>query len=163
MKKILSLSIGLFLITTCLLIAQTPPDEFLGHKVGADRKLADYKQIQAYFEKLDQESDRVQVLNIGKTTLGKDMIMAVITSEKNMAELEKYKRSTLKGMIDAMKSNSTMAAMLTEAEAVRGNWALIFDDINEVNAVTADDVKRVAATYLVTKQKTIGEIIPENN
>jgi predicted Zn-dependent peptidase len=81
-----------------------------------------------------------------------------VTSE----ELIKYKRSTLKGMIDAMKSSSTMAAMLTETESIRGDWALIFDDIKDVNAVTAEDVKRVATTYLVAKQKTIGEIIPEN-
>jgi len=62
-----------------------------------------------------------------------------------------------------MKSNSTMAAMLTEAESIRGDWSLLFDDMEAVNAVTAEDVKRVAAAYLVAKQKTIGEIIPENN
>jgi hypothetical protein len=71
--------------------AQTSPEEFLGHKVGADRKLADYNQIQAYFQKLDQESGKIKVLTIGKTTLGKPMIMVVVTSEKNMAELDKYR------------------------------------------------------------------------
>jgi len=100
MKKIFSLSIVLFFLTTSLLIAQTPPDEFLGHKVGADRKLADYKQIQSYFEKLDQESEKVKVLKIGKTTRGKDMIMALISSEKNLAELDKYKSIT-KALRDA--------------------------------------------------------------
>jgi hypothetical protein len=38
--------------------AQTSPEEFLGHKVGADRKLADYNQIQAYFHKLAGEKLR---------------------------------------------------------------------------------------------------------
>jgi len=70
---------------------QTPPEEFLGHKVGADRKLADYDQIQAYFKKLDQESDRVKVMNIGTSTLKKPMIMAVITSKENMDRLDTYR------------------------------------------------------------------------
>jgi hypothetical protein len=71
--------------------AQTSPEEFLGHKVGADRKLADYNQIQAYFQKLDQESGKLKVLTIGQTTLGKPMIMVVISSEKNTVELDKYR------------------------------------------------------------------------
>jgi hypothetical protein len=86
----------LLLFVPFFLGAQTSPEEFLGHKVGADRKLADYNQIQAYFQKLDQESGKIKVLTIGKTTLGKPMIMAVITSEKNMDNLDTYRQITKK-------------------------------------------------------------------
>ncbi len=79
------------LLLPCFIYPQTPPEEFLGHKVGADRKLADYDQIQAYFKKLDQESDRVKVIEIGTTTLKKPMIMAVITSKENMDRLDTYR------------------------------------------------------------------------
>jgi hypothetical protein len=34
---------GFLLILPILASAQTPPDTFLGHKVGEDRKLADYR------------------------------------------------------------------------------------------------------------------------
>jgi hypothetical protein len=81
----------LLLFMSIFLGAQTSPEEFLGHEVGADRKLADYNQIQAYFQKLDEESGKIKVLTIGKTTLGKPMIMVVVTSEKNMEELDKYR------------------------------------------------------------------------
>ena len=74
--------------------AQTSPEEFLGHRVGADRMLADYHQIRAYFEQLDEESGKVSVVNIGETTLGEPMIMAVITSENNMANLDRYREIT---------------------------------------------------------------------
>ncbi len=74
-KKIFSFTSLLLLLLPFTLIAQTSPDEFLGHRVGADRKLADYNQIQAYFQKLDKESGKIKVLTIGKTTLGKPMIM----------------------------------------------------------------------------------------
>jgi hypothetical protein len=61
------------------------PSEFLGIKVGADRVVADYKQIASYFKALDAASPRVEVQSLGKTTLGEDMFLAVISSEKNLA------------------------------------------------------------------------------
>ena len=85
-KKIL-IVLAILAVIPSIGFAQTPPDAFLGHKVGQDRKLADYGQIKAYFEKLDQESPKLRLEPIGTSTLGKPMIMAVITSEENMAKL----------------------------------------------------------------------------
>ncbi len=97
MKKNIFFSFFLLLLTLPLfLVGQTSPEEFLGHKVGADRKLVDYNQILAYFEKLDQESEKIKVLTIGKTTLDKPLIMAVITSKENMAKLDTYREITKK-------------------------------------------------------------------
>ncbi len=84
------------LIFSIFSLAQTEPQQFLGHMVGADRKLADYGQILAYFEKLDQESEKIKVIEIGKSTLGKPMIMAIITSEKNMENLDEYRQISKK-------------------------------------------------------------------
>jgi hypothetical protein len=96
MKKTFSLakfsfSLFIFLSIAVFVHAQTTPEAFLGFKVGADKKLADYNQIKAYFEKLAQESPRLKLLTIGTSTLKKPMIMAVITSEENMAKLDRYK------------------------------------------------------------------------
>ena len=92
-KKVINASVILILslFLPCFLGAQTSPENFLGFKVGEDRKLADYSQILAYFQKLDQESARVKVINIGFSTLNKPMVMAVITSEKNMSKLDAYR------------------------------------------------------------------------
>jgi hypothetical protein len=97
-KKLTRVHLGLLflLFLPCFLAAQTSPEAFLGFKVGSDRQLADYSQIQAYFQKLDAESARVKVVNIGTSTLNKPMIMAIITSEKNMANLDKYREITRK-------------------------------------------------------------------
>ena len=54
-KKILFSISVLLLLLPLILVSQTPPEKVLGHKIGADRKLADYNQIQAYFQKLDEE------------------------------------------------------------------------------------------------------------
>jgi hypothetical protein len=67
------------------------PSQFLGFEVGADKNLADYKQIVRYFRALAAASPRVQVQDLGKTTLGEDFIMAVISSEANMRNLPRIK------------------------------------------------------------------------
>jgi zinc carboxypeptidase len=67
------------------------PSQFLGFEVGADKNLADYKQIVRYFRALAAGSPRVQVQDLGKTTLGEDFIMAVISSEANMRNLPRIK------------------------------------------------------------------------
>ncbi|MDI6844801.1 MAG: M14 family metallopeptidase [Candidatus Saccharicenans sp.] len=93
MKKSARLINVIFILFSLSLavLAQTPPEKFLGHRVGEDRKLADYNQIKAYFELLAKESPKIRVVSIGKTTLGKDMIMAIITDEENMKNLDRYR------------------------------------------------------------------------
>jgi hypothetical protein len=67
------------------------PNEFLGFEVGADRKLADYRQISSYFKALAAASPRVEIQVLGKTTLGEEMFMAVISTPENLANKAKYK------------------------------------------------------------------------
>ncbi|MFB3903342.1 MAG: M14 metallopeptidase family protein [Acidobacteriota bacterium] len=67
------------------------PEDVFGFKPGADYRLADFDQMVAYYRKLDQASERVQVFDIGPTCEGRRMILAVISSEENLARLEKYR------------------------------------------------------------------------
>jgi hypothetical protein len=61
------------------------PSEFLGMAIGADRTVADYRQILSYFRALDAASPRVELEILGKTTLGEDLFLAAISSEANLA------------------------------------------------------------------------------
>ena len=74
-----------------------PPDprSFLGFQVGADRKLADWSQIVAYFEELSR-SDRVLVENVGETTEGRPFLVATISSAENMARLDAIRTLNLR-------------------------------------------------------------------
>src|SRR3989449_9253013 len=83
--------IALALIAVSANAAVQSPSQFLGFTVGADRTLADYKQIVSYFRALAANSPRVQIESLGKTTLGEDFIMAVISSEANMRNLPRIK------------------------------------------------------------------------
>src|SRR5215203_673061 len=60
------------------------PSQFLKMNVGADKTLADYRQIKSYFRMLDGASPRVDLEVLGKTVLGEELIMAVISSEENI-------------------------------------------------------------------------------
>jgi hypothetical protein len=67
------------------------PEEILGFKVGDDYHLATYDQAIAYFKKLAENSDRIKLFDMGKTTLGLTMTYAVISSPGNLAQLDKFK------------------------------------------------------------------------
>jgi len=81
-----------FCLVSMLSAQVTSPEQFLGFKVGADKQLADMVQIVAYFRMLDDQSERISLLEVGKTTEGNPFIVAVITSEKNQKNLERYRR-----------------------------------------------------------------------
>ena len=67
------------------------PRDVLGFAPGEDFKLADWAQITAYFERLDAASERLTLVEVGPTTMGRRLIMAVITSEENGRRLEEIK------------------------------------------------------------------------
>ncbi len=72
-------------------IAVPAPEEVLGFTPGDDRKLASWNQIVAYFDKLDQASDRVKFETLGQTTMGKPFVMATISAPDNLAKLKEFK------------------------------------------------------------------------
>ena len=89
------------------------PEQFLGFKVGSDYKLADYGTITNYFKYLAENSNKIKFEIIGKTTLGKDMFMAVISSEKNIKDIEKY-REIIKQLSDPRKLEDEKARTLAK-------------------------------------------------
>lgn len=69
----------------------TSPEEFFGHEIGADYVLPNYQQLTAYWKKLDSESDRMELVEIGKTAEGRAQLMAIVTSPENHKNLARYK------------------------------------------------------------------------
>jgi hypothetical protein len=98
--------------------AQTSPEQFLGFKVGEDRKLADYSQITAYFQKLAQETPKMKLFTIGETTLKKPMIMAAISTPENLAKLDRYKEITHKLRDPRITSADEAKKLVKEGKAI---------------------------------------------
>jgi hypothetical protein len=69
----------------------TSPGAELGFNLGDDYQLANYTRLSAYWRKLAQESDRVSVVEYGKTSEGRPMLMAIVTSPANHRNLPHYK------------------------------------------------------------------------
>ena len=68
------------------------PEAVLGFTPGDDRKLASWHQVLAYFEKLDQASDRVKFEVLGRTTLDAPFVLATISAPENLARLDGYRK-----------------------------------------------------------------------
>ena len=64
------------------------PLEHFGFEIGANRKLADWNALTAYFERLAEASPRVVVDTLGSATAGSPFVMLTITSPENHARLE---------------------------------------------------------------------------
>jgi len=87
---------GLILLSSAAIVAQPSPRSVLGFTPADDKTVADWTQIVDYFSKLDKGSDKVAVREIGKTTLGKPLIVAFISSPSNIKNLEKYRQISAK-------------------------------------------------------------------
>ncbi len=86
------------IFTTALAMqAQAPtPASVLGHTPGDDYYLANYEEEIHYFHELAAHSDRVKMITVGKTTEGRDIEVAIISSPQNLAHLDDYKAAATK-------------------------------------------------------------------
>ena len=89
-RRTLLLLLILSLTTAALAQSKlTSPKEQFGFNIGDDYQLANYTQLEAYFKKLAQESDRMKLVEIGKSAEGRTMYTAIITSPENHKRLDR--------------------------------------------------------------------------
>jgi Zinc carboxypeptidase len=67
------------------------PEVFFGFRMGADRELAAWNEIEGYFRRVDAASDRVELVDIGPSTEGNRIIGAIISAPENIRNLEAIK------------------------------------------------------------------------
>ena len=67
------------------------PESALGFPVGADFRLATYGESVDYFHRLDAGSDRLRMIEVGRTSEGRTWWMAVISSPGNLADLDRLR------------------------------------------------------------------------
>ncbi len=86
-----TLSLALILTLGAAAAAVPTPESVLGYKPGADFKLATYEDALDYFRKVAATSDRIKLVNVGKTTQKRDWWIAFISDPANLAQIEHYK------------------------------------------------------------------------
>ena len=107
--------------TTTLAVGQskiTSPKEQFGFNMGDDYHLANYTQLVAYWKKLSQESDRMKLVEIGKTAEGRTMYMAILTSPENHRNLEKYRQISRRLALAEGLTNDEARRLAGEGRAV---------------------------------------------
>jgi hypothetical protein len=90
-----------FAIAVCCLLAVAlsisgqklvrSPQSALGFEPGQERHLANWDQIFSYFKTLADASPRVQLRELGRSTLGRPLILAIISSEANLKKLDRLR------------------------------------------------------------------------
>jgi len=93
------------------------PKDVYGFRVGDDYKLADYTQIEDYLTKLDNASGRVKKIELGETVLGRKMYLLFISTEENLAQLDKWKDISTK-LARATVSDQEAIQLSQEGKAI---------------------------------------------
>ncbi|MEX1181971.1 MAG: M14 metallopeptidase family protein [Gemmatimonadota bacterium] len=96
----------------------TSPREELGHEFGDDYFLANYQQISAYWRRLDRESDRMVVQEIGTTAEGRPHLMAIVTSPQNHRNLVRYREISQQLALADGLTDAQARALAKEGRAV---------------------------------------------
>ena len=96
----------------------TTPRQQLGHDFGEDYFLANYKQISDYWQKLERESDRIHVVEIGKTAEGRPHYMAIVTSPENWKNITRLKEISRRMALAEGLTDADARAMAKEGKAV---------------------------------------------
>ncbi|RKX25359.1 MAG: insulinase family protein, partial [Candidatus Zixiibacteriota bacterium] len=78
-------------------------------------------------------------------------------------EVEKIKARAKAQFINSMNDNQGIAMQLAGYQTQWGNWRELFRELDRINAVTAEDIQRVAKKYLTKKNRTVGMINTEES
>ncbi len=73
-------------------------------------------------------------------------------------ELAGVKQRTRANYIRGLQGNSGMASQLAWYQTYHGDWRELFNEVQRIEAVTLDDVKRVAGEIFVATNRTVGII-----
>ena len=144
------------------------PASVLGFAPGADRKLVEWPVLVEYYQQLARASDRVEYRELGKTTLGAPFVSLIVSSARNMAQLDEIRAMNGK-LADprTLGSDQERARLLGDAKAI----VLITSSIHSTEVGThlapAIIAHRLAGTtepdLLEVLDKTVLLLVPSLN
>ena len=83
------------------------------------------------------------------------------TEPASVMELDRVKTQARAGLLRSLDSNMGMAQALLEYDVKTGNWRNLFKQIDQIAAVTPQDIQRVAQATFVPQNRTIGKLLPK--
>ncbi len=119
--KILHLLTALAAIGSPLSAQKSPvptPASILGFEPGADRKLPSWHQITDYFRAVERTSPRVQVHELGKTTLGRPFLAVFISDSATLKHLDRYQMIQRKLMNPRLRGKDELENLLAAGKNI---------------------------------------------
>ncbi len=157
-KFVLLLAVAMILATGFAAAQQVPaPEQSLGFKVGSDYHLATYEQAVEYFRALEKASPRLRVFEMGESEGGKTMVYALITSEQNMGNLDRYKEISKRLALAQGLSDEEAHRLAQEGKAV----VIIGNGMHATECAPAQGAIQLAYE-LVTSEEPDIRLIREN-
>ncbi len=121
------------------------PSQYLGKQIGADGVLANYNEIWKYYSYVDSVSDWIKVLDLGKTTLGNNFLMAVASNPTNLENLDRHLEIS-KALRDARGiSPEEAAALAREGKVILLDMSAIHSDEIAATQMTLELAYKIAS------------------
>ena len=115
-KSLITVIVLFFTVNQIFASEITTPESFFGFKPGTDRMLFNYQPLIDYFKKLDEQSDRIKMIEIGESPMGKKMYAAFISSEKNIKNLEKLKEINRELALNSSLKSDELSEFIDEGK-----------------------------------------------
>ncbi|MGC4051608.1 MAG: M14 family metallopeptidase [Paludibaculum sp.] len=106
-----------FLCVLSAVGAVPTPKEHFGFTPGDDYKLANYQEVIGYFQKLAASSDRIKLVEFGKSSEGRATYVAFISSAENLKKLDQYKEMNRRLAL-GLASPEEAAKLAAESKAI---------------------------------------------
>ncbi|MCC6727309.1 MAG: zinc carboxypeptidase [Saprospiraceae bacterium] len=103
--------------------AVLPPDQFLPHKIGT--QFTDHASLVDYYRHVDNNSDRVKVIEFGRTWQQRPQILAIVSSPENLQRIEEIRLNNLRsaGVLPGTSTQSNPITIVWLGFSVHGNEA----------------------------------------
>lgn len=82
------------------------------------------------------------------------------TEDVTTPELERFRTRAKAALLRELDSNQGLALQLADYQRLFGDWRELFREIERIEAVTAEDIRRVASEALVPTNRTVAQMKP---
>jgi hypothetical protein len=118
MTRIARFVSSLLLAAVALAAAPPEPAAFFGHPLGQDRTPVEWSQVVAYFKALEKGSDRVRILDYGRSTEGRPMIAAILGAPETLKHLDRFQAIQKRLADPRITPESAAASLIAEGKTI---------------------------------------------
>jgi hypothetical protein len=98
--------------------ALVAPEKFFGFQMGADRKLANWDKLVEYYRLLAKDSNKIKLVELGKSSEGRPYLALFISSPANLAQLDRYRQLNARLADPRGLTEAEAKTLVGEAKAV---------------------------------------------